>query len=310
MTSTAPPFGAAIVIHNSERYLGALFDSLERHIHPMPELVVVDTGSTDAGAELARSRGAMILDRPDNPGFGIANNVALARLTTDVSVLLNPDIELLDDGLMRLVQLARSRTALLAPRLLNDDGTIQRSAHPPPGTVGALLPAFIHPLALPRALRLRADPWRSEKPRAVGWAIAACLVAQTQLLRELGPFDERIFMFCEDLDLALRAANAGIPTELYPDVQVRHYGSHSTLPAYGGEPHELFARLRRDVVNRHLGRRAMVLDEAALTMAFATRAGARILLRRDASREVAQLRAQIAARAAPDAASARQLAPR
>lgn len=310
MTGTAPPFGAAIVIHNSERYLEALFDSLERHIDPAPELIVVDTGSTDAGAEIARARGAKVIDRPDNPGFGIANNVAIAQLQSDICVLLNPDIELLDDGLMRLVQLARSRRALLAPRLLNHDGTIQRSAHPPPGTFGALVPAFIHPLALPRSLRLRADPWRSELPREVGWAIAACLVAQTRLLRELGPFDERIFMFCEDLDLALRAAQAGIPTELYPDVQVRHYGSHSTLPAYGGEPHELFARLRRDVVNRHLGRRAMVLDEAAMTMALATRAGARILLRRDASREVAQLRAQLAARTAPEAANGSQPPPR
>ncbi len=295
---SSAPFGAAIVIHNSERYLEALFDSLERYIQPAPELVVVDTGSTDRGADIARARGAKVIDRPDNPGFGIANNVAIAQLRSDVCVLLNPDIELLDNGLLRLVQLARSRRALLAPRLLNHDGTIQRSAHPPPGTLGALLPAFIHPLALPRPLRLRADPWRSEKPCEVGWAIAACLVSQTRFLRELGPFDERIFMFCEDLDLALRAAKAGIPTELYPDVQVRHYGSHSTLPAYGGEPHELFARLRRDVVGRHLGRRARVLDDTAQTMAFATRAGARIILRRDASREVAQLRAQLAGREA------------
>ena len=310
MTGTAPPFGAAIVIHNSERYLPALFDSLERYIDPAPELVVVDTGSTDGGAEIARTRGATIVDRPDNPGFGIANNVAIAQLGSDVCVLLNPDVELLDDGLLRLVALARSHRALVAPRLLNHDGSIQRSAHPPPGTLGALVPAFIHPLALPRSARLRADPWRSEQPRTVGWAIAACLVGQTAIFRELGPFDERIFMFCEDLDLALRAAKAGIPTELYPDVQVRHYGSHSTLPAYGGEPHKVLARLRRDVVNRHLGRRAMVLDDAAQTMAFATRAGARMLLRRDASREVAQLRAQLAARSEQNAVNGGGPAPR
>ena len=127
--------------------------------------------------------------------------------------------------------------------------------------------------------------------RQVGWALAACMVARTELLRSLGPFDERLFLFYEDLDLALRAADDGVVTELHPDVAVRHYGSHSTFPAYGGEPHELLARLRREVLSRRLGDRAVALDDATQSLAFATRAGARLLLRRDASRELAQLRA-------------------
>ncbi len=115
-------------------------------------------------------------------------------------------------------------------------------------------------------------------------------------MRELGPFDEDIFLFYEDLELALRAARGGIVTELHPEVAVRHYGSHSTFPAYKGEPLELLAKLRRDVVGTQLGPRALALDDAAQALAFATRAGARIALRRDASRELAQLKAVRAAR--------------
>src|SRR5437588_4228909 len=278
-------FGAVVVIHNSARYLPGLFESIDRHIGPSPERVVVDTGSSDDGARLACARGAIVIDRPDNPGFGVANNIGLAQVESDICVLLNPDVELLDDGLTRLVAEARRRRVLLVPRLLNADGSIQRSAHPRPGTAGALIPALIHPLALPRALRLRADPWRSEQPRVVGWALAACMVAQTQLLRDLGPFDERLFLFYEDLDLALRASREGVPTELHPEVALRHYGSHSTFPAYGGEPIELLARLRREVISRSLGSRARVLDDVAQTLAFASRASARLLLRRDASRQ-------------------------
>jgi N-acetylglucosaminyl-diphospho-decaprenol L-rhamnosyltransferase len=129
------PFGAVCVIHNSEPYLGALFDSLERHVAPAPEVVVVDTGSRDRGAEIARQRGATVVSRPENPGFGTANNAGLAQIRAEVCVLLNPDVELLDGGLLRLVELARRRRALLAPRLLNADGSIQRSAHPRPGTL-------------------------------------------------------------------------------------------------------------------------------------------------------------------------------
>jgi N-acetylglucosaminyl-diphospho-decaprenol L-rhamnosyltransferase len=290
------PFAGVVVIHNSERYLPGLFASLERHFDPAPELVVVDTGSDDDGAQIAREHGATVIDRPDNPGFGTANNIAIEHVNNDVCVLLNPDVEVLDAGLLHLVELARQRRALFVPRLLNADGSIQRSAHPAPGTPEALLSALVHPRALPRSLRLRADPWRAAEPRQVGWALAACLVAQTQVMRELGPFDADIFLFYEDLELALRAARSGITTELRPEVAVRHFGSHSTFPAYNGEPLELLANLRRDVVGTQLGARALALDDAAQTLAFATRAGARIVLRRDASRELAQLRAVRAAR--------------
>ena len=140
------------------------------------------------------------------------------------------------------------------PRLLNPDGSVQRSAHPLPGTAGALLPALVHAPLLPEPLRERVEPYRAERPRSVGWAIAACLAARTDVLRRLGPFDARQFLFFEDMDLCLRARAAGIPTVLDPRVRIRHLGGHATGPAYAGEPHELLARRRREVVAANRGR--------------------------------------------------------
>jgi GT2 family glycosyltransferase len=284
-------FTAVVVIHDSERELAALLDSIERHLPDPPQLVVVDTGSRAGGAELARARGAEVLSLPDNPGFGPANNAGVERARGDVTALLNPDVELLDAGLLQLVERAREREALLVPRLLEADGSVQRNAHPLPGRADGLLPAIVHPPLLPRALRERAEPWRAESPRPVGWAIAACLVARTVTLRALGPFDPAAFLFFEDLDLCLRARAAGVPTELHPDVRLRHAGGHATARRFGGEPHELHARRRREVIGARLGRRALALDDAAQALTFATRAAARALLRRDASRPRAQLRA-------------------
>ncbi len=136
-------------------------------------------------------------------------------------MLLNPDVELLDAGLARLAEIARARPVLAAPRLLNRDGSLQRSAHPRAGQAErALVPALVHPRLLPRPLRLAADPWRSEAPRRVGWAVAACVAARTEVLRSLGPFDSERFLFYEDMDLCLRAAAAGVPTELHPEIAV------------------------------------------------------------------------------------------
>lgn len=280
-------FTAVAVLHDSARDLAVLLDSLARHLPEPPQLIAVDTGSSDGGADLARARGAEVIELPDNPGFGAANNAGIGRATADVTVLLNPDVELLDAGLLDLVAAARAREALHAPRLLDADGSTQRSAHPVPGRGSALLPAFLPGRALPT----RFEPYRSDTSVEVGWAIGACLAAPTALLRRLGPFDPGAFLFYEDLDLCLRARAAGIPTVLHPDVALRHAGAHATEPAFGGEPFDLLARRRRAVIGERLGRRALRLDDAAQRLTFATRAAAKALLRRDGARERAQLRA-------------------
>ena len=283
-------FTAVVVLHDSEPELRALLDSLDRHLAAPPQLVVVDSGSSDGGAALARAHGAEVIELPDNPGFGAASNAGVAAARHDVAVLLNPDCELVDGSLAALAALARAHPhALHAPRLLNPDGSVQRSAHPLPGTPGALIPALVHPPLLPRELRDRAEPHRAGTARTVGWAIAACLAAHTATLRRLGPFDPAVHLFAEDMELCLRARAAGIPTVLHPELRVRHAGGHATLRE--GEPYELLARRRREAVGRTLGPRALALDDLAQAVTFATRAAGHTVLGGDAERPRAQLAA-------------------
>lgn len=291
------------VLHDSAADLRRLLASLEER-RPA-QVIAVDAGSSDEGPELARTWGAEVVEAGD-VGFGAANNLGLERVRVSTTILLNPDIVVTDPwALERLTRHARREDALHVPRLLNPDGSVQRSAHPEPGTALALLPALVHPRALPRPLRLWADPWRAEEERPVGWAIAAAVAARTETLRRLGPFDPAQHLFYEDMDLCLRARAAGVPTILHPDIALEHRGGHSTIPAFGGEPLELLAARRRSVVRANLGRRALALDDAAQALTFATRATARILLRRDSRRERGQLRAVLAARRADRGAGAR-----
>jgi N-acetylglucosaminyl-diphospho-decaprenol L-rhamnosyltransferase len=288
-------FTAVVVLHDSAPELRVLLRSLAAHCGSPPQLVVVDTGSDDGGARLAREHGAEVVERRDNPGFGAATNAGLERGRHDVTVLLNPDCELLDDSLGRLAALAREHPrALHAPRLLDPDGTVQRSAHPLPGTVGALVPALIHPPLLPRAVRERVEPFRAAAPRTVGWAVAACLAGATETLRRLGPFDPAVHLFAEDMELCLRARAAGIPTVLHPQLRVRHAGGHST--SRDGEPFELLAQRRREAIAATLGRRALALDDLAQGATFATRIAGHALRGDGAGRPRAQLSALIRAR--------------
>jgi GT2 family glycosyltransferase len=279
------------VIHDSEAALERLLRSIEVHLDPAPELVVVDSGSSDAGAALAAQRGARVLSLDGNPGYGPANNVGLASARGDVAVLLNPDTELIDGSLMKLVARARARDALFAGALIGPDGRTQKTAHPTPGAVGTLAWALAPTGALPRALRERSEPWRAWSEREVGWAIGACLAGRSGTLRSLGPFDPDAFLFYEDLDLCLRARRAGVPTMLVPEVRLRHEGAHATGRVYGGEPYLLLARRRREVVAGVLGDQALRIDDLAQGLTFLTRAVAHAALGHDARAPAARLRA-------------------
>lgn len=271
-------FTIVTVIHDSAPELRRLLASIERHLDPPPEMIVVDSGSDDGGLALAAAAGARTIDLERNPGFGAANNAGVAQAGHPVTVLLNPDVELLDDGLARLTARAADRDVLLAPRLLNLDGSVQRSAWPVPGRWGAL------------AQTLVPGPLRREPAGPVGWVLGAAIAARTALLRRLGPFDPEAFLFYEDLELCLHARQRGVPVVLDPSIRVVHAGGHATGPAFGGEPIELHTRRRREVIAARLGRRALARDDAAQALTFALRAWRR--------RDRALLRALIAARRA------------
>jgi N-acetylglucosaminyl-diphospho-decaprenol L-rhamnosyltransferase len=283
-------FTTIVVLHDSRAELAVLLDSLDRHLVARPQLVVVDSGSVDGGPDLAAERGADVIALAGNPGFGAACNAGIERARHDVTVLLNPDCELVDGSLAALARLAAEHPrALHAPRLLNPDGSVQRSAHPLPGTAGSLLPAVVHPPLLPRALRERAEPYRARTARTVGWAIAACLAASTATLRRLGPFDPAVHLFGEDMELGLRARADGIPTVLHPQLQLIHAGGHATQR--GGEPLEAIARRRREAIAATRGARALAVDDLAQALTFATRSAGHAVAGGDAARPRAQLAA-------------------
>ena len=210
-------FSAVVVLHDSAGPLHALLDSLPLLPEP-PQLIVVDTGSRDEGAELARAAGAEVVELGANPGFGAANNAGVERARHPVTVLLNPDCELLDGSLDRLAGAAATGPERLwVPRLLEADGAVQRSAHPLPGTVGALLPALVPPELLPRALRERAEPYRAERPARSGGRSPPAWRRGPTSCAASAPFDPGQFLFFEDMDLCLRARAAGDPDRARPE---------------------------------------------------------------------------------------------
>jgi GT2 family glycosyltransferase len=296
----APGSGLALVTvtHDSEPELRALLDSVARWL-PGAEVVVVDSGSRDGSVEAGRERASTVIELGENVGFGRGVNAGLGAVEQPVTAIANPDVELVDASLAACAREAL-RTGrpdrILAPLVLLPDGRRQDVAQRTPASAPLVLHALSPGDALPPPLAAAVEPWRAGTPRRAGWAVAACLVARTGTLRRLGPFDERTFLYGEDLDLGLRAAAAGVETWFWPGARVLHRRAHATRRAFGGEPVELLARRRREVVEARLGHRRLVLDDALQALTFADRLVLKSLLGRDASRERRQLAALRAAR--------------
>jgi GT2 family glycosyltransferase/glycosyltransferase involved in cell wall biosynthesis len=290
--ATAPPLTLVTVTHNSAHQLGALLASVQRHL-PRAGVVIVDCASTDDTLAVARAApGTTTVALDENVGFGRACNRGLAEVRAEVTALVNPDVELLDASLRELaVEALRGDRAerLLAPLVLSPDGTRQDTVHPRPLAGTELITALVPPALLPGPAGALLAPWRARTPRRVGWAVGCALLARTATLRRLGPFDERIFLYGEDLELGLRAAAEGIETWFWPRARVLHHGGHASATAFGGEPFDRLAVGRHDVVARHLGPRGAALDAGLQALTFCSRGLAKRALGRSAVRERRQL---------------------
>ncbi len=266
---------------------------------------MVDNASTDDPERAAAQwKGRhTFLAMGENAGFGGGSNRGVAEAHGEVTVLLNPDTELLDAGLDRLAATAGELRALVGPRLLNGDGSIQPSASGPEvgawPWVRALIPAAIQP----SAVRARTEPYRLERRTRVSWLTAACVAAPTATLHELGPFDPALHMFSEDLDLGLRAEAAGVPSWFAPKTcRIVHHGQASSALAYGGrEGYRPTAVLNsRAALRRAYGTRNEWLGWRALRLNLRLRLIAKTALRRADERDRAAARAAAAATRPPE----------
>jgi N-acetylglucosaminyl-diphospho-decaprenol L-rhamnosyltransferase len=279
---------------------------MNRHLDGEQELLVVDNASSDAAeaeAEAAAWKGPsrfVGLDR--NLGFGAASNLGVERAAGEAAVLINPDTELLDDGLDRLAATALGSGVLAGPRVLNPDGSLQASASGPEVGVWPWVRALVPGAIQPEAVRARTEPYRVDRPVEVSWLNGVCVVGSTEVLRRLGPFDPELHMYGEDIDLGLRAAAAGTPSRFDPVAcRIVHHGQASSTKVYGSREGWMGTGTLnwRAAVRRAYGPRREWLGWRALRLNLRLRLLLKTVLGRATDRDRAALEAVLSARRVP-----------
>lgn len=226
------------VTFQSAHCIRGCLESVQRLLRPF-EIIVVDNASDDGSAAVARSVAphAVVLEPGANLGFGRACNLAVRRAHGDVVLFVNPDVVLTDIEAVPLqVALAADPFGLLVPLVAPSGGRPRHQIFPyrrwPLLVLGQ---AWEH--LRPRELK---RPRRTARSAMHAWAAAPALLVRRDEFLAAGGFDERYFLYAEDMDLSRRYRQRGLPLRATAALVAAHSGGASSA----GEPTE--ARIAAD----------------------------------------------------------------
>jgi len=244
---------ATVVTYDAMPWVERCLESLEG-----TETVVVDHGSTDGTLDLVRGRfPAVRLVEQENRGLAAGWNRGLAETAAELVLVVNSDAWLVGDGLAELVRVAERRpdAGLIGPRLLNTDGSLQRSVRgfPTPWRLATEY-LFLRKLA-PRSRALNAfygSGFDHRSERDAEFVMGACFLLRRAAFEAVGPFDEAFFLFSEETDWCFRAREAGWKVVFTPAAECVHVGGAT----HGGRLFRENVRGHLRFVDKHQGRRA------------------------------------------------------
>jgi GT2 family glycosyltransferase len=238
---TAIDLSILIVTYNSRRLVGPLLEGLARELQPLSaEVVLVDNASHDGTADLvaAAHPWVRLVRSEHNLGFAAGNNLAARHARGRVLLLLNPDAlpepGAIARGLARLD--AHPEVGMAGGRLLDAQGHTQPSARMFPTllqeffVLSGLAARFPRSRWFGRFDRTWADP---QAPAAVDWVPGAFALVRRDLFERLVGFDERFFLYYEEVDLCRRIGRAGLQVAYWPDLRVHHIGGESARTVSG-----------------------------------------------------------------------------
>lgn len=242
-----PSLSIVIVSFNSKSQTIRCLESL---LHTPPaiahDIVVVDNASTDRTVEAIRDRwpAVKILEGARNLGFGAANNLGIAHTASDLVLFLNSDTIVPPDAVDGLVAdlVAHPLAAAAGPRIVDSQGRLELSFGDMVGPASELMRKSL--------TRLYETGWRFAERRVVrmaagfrhvDWVSGACLLVWRADLRAVGGFDERYFLYFEDVDLCAELRARGRQILFAPASHVVHERGGSARSA----PRQTAAAYRR-----------------------------------------------------------------
>ncbi len=215
------------------------------------EIIVVDNASGDGSADMiaATYPFARLIRNEENRGFAAACNQGAAAAKGEYVLFLNPDTRIQEGALHKLLAFAaeRPQAGCVAPQLLNDDGSVQPSVRKFPGPLFSLLLFF-------RLVR-----WHDEayaEARTIEQPQGACMLVPRTVLTRVGAFDERFFLWFDEVDLCKRIRDTGYEIWYVPEARIFHHRGESFRQKPTSEKQKIFYRSFSQYLWKHWRLRA------------------------------------------------------
>jgi len=204
------------------------------------EIIVVDNNSSDGTVVGLRNQfpSVMVVENKENKGFSAANNQGIKMATGNYILLLNPDTEIKEkDALLKLKKSIENENpdGILAPCLLNEDGSFQQSFWNIPGITKLFLELFY--------LHRKRNSTKPFMPVFVEGVSGAAMFFKKKLVDEIGLLDEKMF-WMEDMDFCYRAAKAGKKVLYDPTISIIHYGGKSSSNYSVVIPNQVISKIK------------------------------------------------------------------
>jgi GT2 family glycosyltransferase len=243
------------------------------------EVTVVDNASGDNSAEMVATQfpSVRLVRNARNVGFGAAHNQVLRDASGRYLLVLNSDTAPRPGALVALVHFldANPGFAVAGPKLVYPDGGVQPSRRRFP----TLATLFLESTQLQRLSPNNAVLQRyyvadrsDDEPQAVDWLVGACLCIRAQAVEQVGLFDERFFMYSEELDLCRRFRAGGWQIAYVPQAEVVHLEGASTRQDLGARDRQ-FQTSKLLYAEKWHGAGAARALRAYLVLEYVVRAG-------------------------------------
>jgi GT2 family glycosyltransferase len=254
------PITVAIVSWNTRDLLARCLESFAPDADAgVADVWVVDNASDDGSPDMVRQRfpWANLIEAEGNIGFGPAVNRVAERTRSEWIAPSNSDVAVRPGALARLLEAGAQdpRAGAVAPRLVLPGGEIQDSVGAFP-TIGFTLLHSIGALGFRSRLTDRygyPGRWDKERSRRVEWAVAAFILVRRKAWDEVGGFDERQWMYAEDVDLGWRLHQSGWATRYEPSAIVDHHHAAATSQQFGAELAPVWQRATYGCIARRRG---------------------------------------------------------
>jgi len=199
------------------------------------EVIVVDNASTDGSAQMVKRSfpKAKLIANSTNRGFAAGNNQGIAIAKGRYVLLLNSDTIILDKAVAKTVAFAddNPEAAVVGCKILNSDRTLQQSCFMFPSLLNLLLAATYLYKLLPRSRffgRERMSWWDRNDVREVDVVTGCFMLIRREAIEQVGPMDERFFMYGEETDFCYRFKKAGWKVMFTPAAEIIHLGGQSS----------------------------------------------------------------------------------